>query len=326
MKKVLKLAALAALCVAASAAFMKVAVAQAYPSKPVRMITPNGAGGPSDIVARVLAQAMSESWGQQVIVENRVGAGGNVGTEMAARAAPDGYTVLLANSAPLVVNQWLYSKVGYDSSKDLAPVILIGDSPLVLVVNNNLGANSVADIVRMAKEQPGKLTFSTVGSGSGPSLAAEILKLQAGINLLHVPYRTPPQALGAVAAGEVSMSFHSLNALQLARAGKMKAIGMTSKSRSALAPEVPAVSEAGFPDYDFGSWYAVLAPAGTPREIIMRLHRESERAMALPEFKARMAGIGVEGGGGSPEDLGARIRSESARWGKVIASAGLKAD
>ena len=323
MNKTVKIAALAALCIAA---FIQNSVAQTYPSKPVRMITPNGAGGPSDLVARVLAQAMSESWGQQVIVENRVGAGGNVGTEAAARAAPDGYTILLANAAPLVVNQWLYAKVPYDSSRDFAAVILIGNSPLVLVVSNQLGVNSVAELVRLAKSRPGKLTFSSVGSGSGPSLAAEILKLQAGIDIVHVPYRTPPQALGAVVSGEVSFAFHALNALQLAQAGKMKAIGMTSKKRSVIAPDVPAVSEAGYPDYDFGSWYALLAPAGTPRDIILRLHRESERAMVLPDFRTRMMGIGVEGGGGTPEELGSLIRNESAQWGKVIAAAGLKAD
>lgn len=302
------------------------APAQTYPSRPVRIIVPNAAGGPSDLVGRVFAQKLSEAWGQAAVVENRVGAGGNIGVEAVVRSAPDGYTLLVTNSAPIVVNQSLYANVPYDSVKDLAAISLLASSPQVLVVTSSFPANSVADLIRIARAEPGKLTFASLGNGTAPHLAGEMFKSLAGIDILHVPYRSVPQVQSALLVGEVSMFFDVTTVLAQVRAGKVKALATTGKTRTGLAPQLPTLAESGLPEYEMGSWYGLLAPAAIPGEIRAQLHAAVLRALAQPDVKTRITGIGFEVVGNTPEQFTAHIRSESARWAALIKTMGIRAN
>jgi len=300
------------------------APAQTYPSKQVRMIVPNAAGGPSDLVGRVLAQKLTESWGQAVIVENRVGAGGNIGVDAVVKAAPDGYTLLVTNSAPIVVNQSLYAKMPYDPVKDLAAISLLASAPQVLTVPSNSPANSVAELIRIARAEPGKLTFGSLGHGTAPHLAGEMFKSQARIDILHIPYRSVPQVHAALMVSELSMFFDVPTVLAQVQGGKMKALAVTGKTRTGLAPHLPTLAESGLPDYEMGSWYGLLAPAAISGEIKAQLHAAALRVLAQPDVKARMNGIGFEVVGSTPDQFSAHIRSESARWAALIKATGIK--
>lgn len=300
--------------------------AQNFPTKAVRLIVPNAAGGPSDLVGRVLAQKLTEIWGQPVVVENRVGAGGNIGVDSVAKAAPDGYILLVTNSAPIVVNQSLYATMPYDPLKDLAPISLLASSPQLMLVPASSPANSIADFIRIAKAEPGKFTFGSLGNGTAPHLAGEMLKAQAGIDLLHIPYRSTPQVEAALITAEVSLMFGPTSMLAQVQAGKLKALGVTTRTRAGLVPQLPALAESGLPDYEIIGWYGLLAPAGISRERSTQLHADAVRVMGHPDMKAKMQGIGFEVTANTPEQFGAHIQAESARWAKLIRAIGLRAN
>jgi tripartite-type tricarboxylate transporter receptor subunit TctC len=303
-----------------------VAAAQAYPAKPVRWIAPFPPGGPVDLLARTVGQRLSETWSQPVIVENRAGAAGNLGIEQAAKAPPDGYTLVIVPIGNIVVNPTLYPNLPYKAS-DLAPVTLLATVENVLVVHPSVPASSLSELVAYAKSNPGKLTFASPGAGAQAHLAGELIKLTAGIDMLHVAYKGTGPALNDLLGGQVSMMFSQLSsALPHIRSGKLRPLGMASLKRSAVMPELATIAEQGFPGFEALSWYALMVPAGTPQEIVSRLHQETARILKLAEVREKLAGLGAEPVGNAPEELAARIRSESARWADVIRRQGIKPD
>lgn len=302
------------------------AEAQSYPSKPIRWIAPFPPGGPVDLLARTVGQKLSEAWSQPVIVENRAGAAGNLGIEQAAKAPPDGYTLVIVPTGNIVVNPTLFPNLPYKQS-DLAPVTLLATVENVLVVHPSVPATSMSELVSHARANPGKLTFASPGAGAQAHLAGELIKLNAGIDMVHVPYKGTGPALNDLLGGQVSMMFSQLSsALPHVRSGKLRAIGMASLKRSSLLPELPTIAEQGFPGFEAVSWYALMVPAGTPPEIISRLHTETARIVKLPDVRQKLAALGADALGSSPEELAARIRSESARWADVIRRQGIKSD
>jgi tripartite-type tricarboxylate transporter receptor subunit TctC len=307
-------------------AFSNLAAAQGYPAKPIRWIAPFPPGGPVDLLARTVGQKLSEAWSQPVIVENRAGAAGNLGVEAAAKAPPDGYTLVIVPTGNIVVNPTLFPKLGYKQS-DLAPVTMLATVENVLVVHPSVDAHSVQELIKLAKANPGKLTFASPGSGAQAHLAGELVKLSAGIDMVHVPYKGTGPALNDLLGGQVSMMFSQLSsALPHVRSGKLRALGMASVKRSPVMPELPTIAEQGFPGFEAVSWYALMVPAGTPPEVIAKLHAETARILKLPEVKEKLAGLGAEPVGNSPQELAATIHSESARWADVIRRQGIKAD
>ena len=302
------------------------ASAQAYPSKLVRIIVPNAAGGPSDVVGRLLAQKLPEALGQSVILENRVGAAGNIGTDMVAKSTPDGHTLLFTSSGPITINPAVYPKMPYDAIKDLAPIAMLASSPLVLTVPPGLPVNSVAELVRYAKSNPGKLNYASTGIGNNQHLAFELLKSQSGIDIVHVPYRGITQVVAAVMAGEVSMYFDTMLVLANARAGKVKPLAVTSRTRSVFAPDWPTLFESGYPEYDQVLWFGLFAPAGTSPSIVARLQSESIRALAQPDSKEKLSNLGFEAVVSTPEQFAARIAAESATWSKLVKALGIRAE
>ena len=302
------------------------AAAQTYPSKPIRWIAPFPPGGPVDLLARTVGQKLSEAWSQPVIVENRAGAAGNLGVEAAAKAPPDGYTLVIVPTGNIVVNPTLFPKLGYKQS-DLAPVTMLATVENVLVVHPSVPANTMQELIQFAKANPGKLTFASPGAGAQAHLAGELVKLTAGIDMVHVPYKGIGPALNDLLGGQVAMMFSQLSsALPHVRSGKLRAIGMASLKRSPVMPELPTIAEQGFPGFEAVSWYALMVPAGTPQEVIAKLHAETSRILKLPEVRDKLAGLGAEPVGNSPQELAATIRSESARWAGVIRRQGIKVD
>jgi len=316
------LAALAVpLCISTSA------LAQPYPVKPVRMVLPYPPGGGSDTIARPLAQKMSEGLGQQVIVENRGGANGNIGMELAARAAPDGYTIVFALTAQLAVNPNLYSKVPYDPVRDYSPITLLGAGGYILVVHPSLPAKSVKELIALAKARPGQIAYSSSGNGSGGHLAAELLNSMAGIKMLHVPYKGGGPALMDLIAGQVQVLFSTqLASWPHIQSGRIRALAVSTAKRPASLPDLPTIAEAALPGYDSGVWYGVLAPAGTPREIVMRLNAEIARVLKQPDYRNLLVNNTIDPIGGPPEQLGQYIRSELVKWAKVVKEAGVSVD
>lgn len=303
------------------------AFGQAYPSRVVRMVVPYGPGGPTDIVGRVLAQKLSESFGQQVIVENRLGAGGTVGTEAVARSAPDGYTLMFSASGAMVITPHLNSKLPYEPFRDFSPIALGATAPTVLIVAPNSPVHTVKELIAQAKAQPGKLNFSTAGIGTPPHLSVELLKSATGIDVVHVPYKGAPQSEAAVLSGEVSFMFTQPTVINLARAGKARILGVSTAKRSALMPEVPTLAEAGVPGFEVLAWYGLLAPAKTPEDIVARLNSEMLRALRMKDVADRLQGLGFEPPAPhTPAEFLAYMRSESAKWQKVIKEAGIKGE
>jgi tripartite-type tricarboxylate transporter receptor subunit TctC len=299
----------------------------AFPVKPVRLIVPYPPGGGSDTIARPLAQKLSESYGQQVIVDNRGGAGVNVGMEMAAKAPPDGYTLAFALTAQLAVNPGLYRKLPYDPAKDYEPISLIASGPYLLVVHPSLPVKSVKDLVALARSRPGQLAYASSGNGSGGHLAAELMKSLAKIDLVHIPYKGGGPALVDVLAGQVQILFAPpASSAQHIQAGKLRSLGVTTAKRSASLPDVPTLAEAGVPGYDSGVWYGVLAPVNTPRDIVMRHHGELVKALNAPDYRKLLVANAIDPIGSSPEELGRFIRSEIAKWAKVIRDAKVQVD
>lgn len=302
-------------------------MAQSYPTRALRLIVPFAPGGGNDTVARSIAQQISSSLGQPVVVDNRAGAGGVLGADAAAKAAPDGYTLFLGGVGSHAVNPSLNPKLPYDPIKDFAPVSLIASAPSVLVVNQGLNARSLAEFTAMAKASPGKLNYATNGNGSSSHLATVLYETMAGVQMVHVPYKGFGPALTDILSGQVQLMFNSIVALvPQIKAGKVRALAVTSRNRSALLPDVPTLHESGLTGYEAGSWYGILVPAGTPRDIVMRLNAEIVRAVKQPELRERLAGEGADPIGGTPEEFSAHIKTELARMGKLIRDAHIKAE
>ncbi|MBI3935384.1 MAG: tripartite tricarboxylate transporter substrate binding protein [Betaproteobacteria bacterium] len=302
-----------------------VVCAQVYPAKAVRIVVPFPAGAGGDFVTRLFTPRLTEVLGQQFIVDNRSGAAGNIGAEIAARAAPDGYT-LLTVSASLAIGQSLYKNLRFDLARDFEPIALFASTPYVLAVHPSVPAKNVAELVALAKARPGQLTFGSSGNGGGTHLAAEMLKMQAHVDLLHVPYKGTAPAIADLIGGQISMMFAS-QLLPQVKAGRLRGLAITSARRSPAAPELPTVAESGVPGYEAGTWFGLIAPAGIPREIVTRLNATITRIEQTPEIRDRlMAQSSAEPLGGTPEQVGAYIRSEIAKWRKVITAAGLRVE
>jgi tripartite-type tricarboxylate transporter receptor subunit TctC len=298
----------------------------AYPTRPVRFIVPSAAGGGTDIIARAISLKLAESLGQQFVVDNRPGAGQMIGIELAAKAPPDGHTILMAAST-LAINPVMYKKVSYDPLRDFAPVTQAASLPNVLVVHPSLPVNSVAELIAYAKQRPGQLNFASAGIGTSPQMSIELLKSMAGIDMVHIPYKgTAPGVVDLLAGQVLVMAPNLLTALPHIKSGKLRALAVTSAKRTQALPEVPTVAESGLAGYDSTQWYGVLAPAGTPREIVTRLHDAIVRALRDAEVGKRLAADGAEPVGSSPEEFAAFIKSESEKWAKVATAAGIKAE
>ncbi|QWD90324.1 tripartite tricarboxylate transporter substrate binding protein [Polynucleobacter sp. MWH-Braz-FAM2G] len=296
-----------------------------YPNKPINFIVPYGAGGGSDSRSRQIAQKMSVILKQPIIVDNKPGAGGNIGTEFIARAAPDGYTIGMGNFAPMAVNKTLFGNLRYDPETDLTPIILIEKGPLVLVVNPNSPYKTVQDIVAAAKAKPGVLTFSSGGIGGSHQLSAELFKQNAGIDMIHVPYKSGSAGLTDLMAGNVTMMFDQMySAMPSIKADKLRPIAITSKKRSPLLPNVPTFAEAGYPKVEVLNWQGLIAPKGTPKPIIDKLNAAANEALKDPQLRELMLSQGNEIGGGSPAEFAALIKAEAAKWSAVVKTANIK--
>ncbi len=290
------------------------------------MIVPFAPAGPTDVFARLLAHKLSEHVGKQVFVENIGGAGGNIGTGRAAQAAPDGYTMLVTG-ANYVVNPTLYNQVPYDPAKDFDPVTLAVTAAVVLTVHPSLPAQTVKDLVALIKAHPGKYSYASPGAGTPPHLVGELFRLSLGLDLVHVPFNGGGPAIGSAVAGHTPISFGSMApAVPLVKDGKLRALGVTTKIRSQALPEIPTMAEAGYPDIEGESWFAVLVPAGTPKEIITLLNHEIVKIIALPDMKERLATLGYEPVANTPGACAAQLRAELAKWTKVIRAAGIRAE
>ena len=300
------------------------ALAQTYPAKTVRFIVPSAPGGGTDIVTRVVAQKMSDSMGQQFVVENRAGAGSIIGVDIAAKSAPDGYTLVMSPST-VVINPFLFKKLPFDVLRDLAAVSEAASVSNVLVVHPSVPANSVSEFVALAKKSPGQLSFATAGTGSSPHMSVEVLKSMAGIELLHVPYKGTTPGVLDLLAGRVSMMMaNTLTVGPHVKAGKLRALGVTSLKRSIALPEVPPINEAGVPGYEVIQWYGTFAPAGTPRDIIGRVQGEMAKALKLVDVREHLARDGAEPVGSTPEEFAVRVRNELDKWGKVARAANIQ--
>ena len=307
--------------------FATLSFAQGYPSKPLRLITPVSAGSAVDTVARVVGQKLSDSWGQQVVIDNRIGANGIIGTEAAAKSPADGYTLYLGNDAMLATNPNLYTKLPYDPIRDFAPITLAAWIPLVLVVHSSLPVKSVQELIAFAKAHPGELNYASSGNGSPQHLPMEMLKAATGIRVVHVPYKGLIPALNDVVGGQVPMMFAGMSgALPHIQSGRLRALAVGGVKRSPALPAVPTVAQAGVAGLSYAAWTGFLVPAGTPKEIIVRLHAEITRILALPDVRDKLTGLGFELVGGTPDEFGALIRSDIARVGKVLKQAEIRAE
>ncbi len=301
------------------------AYGQTYPDRPIRLLVAFSAGGGSDTGARIVAMKMSEILGQQVVVDNRPGAGGNIATELVVRAQPDGYTLLWGFSGPIVVNPLLYKNLSFDTEKDLEPIALTASSQYILVVHPSSGVRSVKQLIAFAKDRPGQLSYASAGVGTPHHLAAELFKGRAGLDITHVMYKGGAPAAVAVMAGEVTLHFGSFStSLPQARAGRLTALALTGRIRSPEAPDVPTMQEQGFPGFDVRSWMAMFAPARTPKPIVARLNAQLLKILAIPDVQERLRKTGVDPSSSTPQELAAYIKAEKAVWAKVIKDAGIK--
>jgi tripartite-type tricarboxylate transporter receptor subunit TctC len=310
----------------AVAAFAPIAHGQAYPTKPIRVIVGFPPGSGADITARVISAKIGDGLAQQVIVDNRPGAGSNIATDLVAKAAPDGYTLFIGTVAN-TINATLYSKLPFDFQRDFAPIALTTAAPNVLVVHPSLPARSVAELVKLAKARPGELHFASSGTGTAPHLSAELFKLMTGVQLTHVPYKGSPQAVTDVVAGEVALMFSPVSTvLPHIKSRRLRALAVTTKSRLPSLPELPTVSESGLQGYETITWFGFVAPAKTPQPVVTRLNTEIVKALGTADLRQQFAMQGIEVLGGTPEQFGAYIRDETAKWAKVIKQAGVRAD
>ena len=303
------------------------ASAQDYPNRPVRIVVPFAAGGGVDILTRALAQPLGERLGQQVIVDDKPGAGGNLGVDAVAKAPADGYTLVMATTGTHTINPGLYPKLPFDAERDFKPVTLIASVPNLLVVNPALGVDSAAALVALAKSKPGALSFASFGNGASNHLSGEMLKSLTGIDVAHVPYKSAPQAVTDLMAGQTAFAFvNTPLALPHVRSGKLKALAVTGAKRSAATPEFPTMQEAGVPGFVVESWYGLMAPAGTPDAVIARLHKETLAVLATNEVREFFAKQGADVVTSSPAEFAAMVRTERARWADVIRTSGAKVD
>ena len=300
--------------------------AQGYPNRAIRIIAPFPAGGGYDFLSRMIGQKLTEAWGQPVVVENKSGANGNIGTEAAAKAVPDGYTLLMGGNSPLALNVGLYPKLPYDPVKDFEAISRVATQPNLFAAHPKVPVKSVADLIQFAKAHPGKLTYASNGNGSPQHIAAEQLKQMAGIDMVHVPYKGAAPTMTALLAGEVSVAFNViLLPLPHVQSGKLTGLAVASSKRSPLAPEIPTLTELGYP-IDIDTWYGLLAPAGMPREIVQKLNGEIVRILNLPEIRERTRSQGIEVGGSTPEQFAAFIKADIAKWTQVIRDARITID
>jgi len=310
----------------AAALFAGAAGAQEYPARAVRIVVPFAAGGPNDIVARLLGQKLADALGQPFLVENRPGAGGNIGTDFVAKAPADGYTLLSAGPGSLVINPLLRS-VPYDTGRDFAPISLMASAPNALVVHPSVAANSVQELVALARSRPGELNYASGGTGSTPHLAAALFASMAGIRIAHVPYKGTGPALADLLGGQVQMAVLGIpTVLPQVKSAKLRALAVTGRRRAAELPGVPTMAEAGITGYEVSPWYGLLAPAATPRAIVMRLNAEVTKILHSVEFKEKLASQGAEPAGGTPEEFAAYLIAEAKRWAPVVKASGAKAD
>jgi tripartite-type tricarboxylate transporter receptor subunit TctC len=297
----------------------------AYPNRPIKMLVGFGAGGGTDIAARIMAQKMSEILGQSIVVENRTGASGMIAAEDEAKSAPDGYTLMMGSQTTYAVAPNLYRKVTLDAAKDFAGVAMTGASPLVLVVNRSFAAHSVKDVIAMAKADPGKINFGTGGLGTTPHMTAELFQYTAGIKMVHVAYRGEAPAINDLLAGQIPLMFANLSAVMgNLKAGTLRALAVTGAHRSPSAPDIPTVAESALPGFEAETWWGIVAPAGTRPAILAKLNAAARKALADDDTKKRFAELGMTNGGSSPEELDAYIKSEIAKWSKVIKDANIQ--
>ena len=299
------------------------AAAQAWPTKPVKMIVPFAAGGATDVVARLLAQKLTEEWGQSVVVENRAGAGGNIGGDVVAQSSPDGYTLLMASGAIVIAGPHMYKSLPYDPARDLVPITNVATGPQVIAVSNDLPAKDLRELIAYAKANPKKVNYGSAGIGAQTHLAAENFAHSAGIELTHVPYKGESAALTDLMGGQIQLVTANLSAaLAFIRDGKMRALAVTSRERNPALPDVPAASEV-LPGFENAGWFGLLAPTGTPKEVIDRIYRDSARIVLSEEFRAKLAQLGMTPVANSPAEFSASNRRESARWERVIRERGI---
>jgi tripartite-type tricarboxylate transporter receptor subunit TctC len=313
-----------AVAAAACAAFtvLHATAAEMYPARPIRLIVPFPPGGGNDIVARIVAVRLGEGLGQQIVIDNRGGAGGTIGTDMTAKAPPDGYTVLV-NNISLAVNQTLFQKLPYDTLRDLAPVSLVGRQPNVVVVHPGVAAKNVKELIALARAKPGQVNYGSGGNGTASHLATEMLKLMTRIDLVHVPYKGLGPALTDLMGGRLELIISTLaSAMPQMKAGKLRPLAVTTSRRSSFFPEVPTMDEGGVKGYEFSTWYGLLVPAGTPKAIVDKLNAEAKQVVSSPAVKEQFVAQGLEPTASTPQEFGAYLKSEVAKWGKVIKASG----
>ena len=303
------------------------ALAQTYPTKTVRMIVAFPPGGTTDILARATAQKLTEAFGQQVVIDNRPGAGGNIGTELVARSPADGYTLLASPGSTLTSNPAVYAKVPFDTVRDFAPVTIIAEVPNVLIVHPSLPVKTVKELIALAKARPGQLAYASTGAGQSTHLSAELFKQMARVDMIHVPYKGSAPALTDMVAGQVTVMFDNMpSCLPFVKAGRLKAIAVTSTKRSPTTPELPTVAEAALPGFDVTVWFSVLAPANTPRDIVARLNGEIVKALKAPDMRERLSQQGAEPVGNTPEEFAGVIKRDLAKWSKLVKDANIRLD
>jgi tripartite-type tricarboxylate transporter receptor subunit TctC len=303
------------------------AAAQQYPTRPVRMLIGFPPGGGTDIVGRIVAQKLSENLGQSIVPENRGGATGMIAAELAAKAAPDGYTIFMAHIAAMSILPSLYPKMAYDVSRDFAPITQVAIGPNLLVVHPSLPVKTTKELIALAKARPGQLHYASPGSGSVQHLSAELFKLQARVDMVHVPYKGSGPSLIDLIAGHVQLDFDAVPVvLGAARQGRLRALAVTSAKRSALLPDIPTISEAGLPGFDMSTWWGLVAPSAVNKAVVTRVHAETVKVLALPEVKERLGAVGAEAVGSSPDQFGAFIRAEAAKYARIVKEANIKID
>lgn len=315
------------LCIMLLSGNLRVGWADTYPNRPIRFIVPFPVGGSADILARIMSERLALALSQSAVVDNRPGAGGNIGADIAAKSLADGYTMVFGSTGNMAINATLYKRLPYDPIKDFAPVILWSSEPNILVVNQSLPSNSVQDLIAHAKANPGKLNYASSGNGTSQHLAGELFKSMAGLDILHVPYKGGVTSMTDVLGGRIEMTFSSLIAtLPHVQSGRLKALGVTSAKRSPVIPDVPTIAETGLPGYEVNVWFGVLFPAGTPNQYITRLNREISKILAVPEVIKTMTSQGSVPGGGTPDDFARYIKQEKDKWAQVVKKAGVRID